>query len=151
MWSTDFSQVFIKAKYDQSIDGLVVSHDQTRVLISTKAGLLGIFNLIGKTHVDLIRTHTKSVTDVDFDSEQEQLISVGQDQTIRLWSCQNNELLMEYGSEREIPLVVTYTPNRKGFACGFQSGTIKFFDLKTSNLLQEIRSFFFSRRSNLTF
>ena len=139
VWSKDFSQVYIEAKYDQAITGLVVSHDQTRVLLSTRSGLLGVLNLLNKVHRDLIHAHTKSLTDIDYDHRREQLISVGQDGTIRVWNSQTGQLMTEFTSERDIPVMVSYTPGRRSFACGFNSGRIKLFDLTTSKLLREVK------------
>ncbi|CAF4484308.1 unnamed protein product, partial [Rotaria sp. Silwood2] len=79
-----------------------------------------------------MRTHIKSITDIDYDDIRKQLISVGQDGTIRIWCFRTGKQLSEFTSEREIPLIVTYTPNRQIFACGFNNGTIKIFDLNTS-------------------
>ncbi|CAF3688347.1 unnamed protein product [Rotaria sordida] len=139
VWSIDFSQVYIEAKYDQTISNLISSYDQTRILILTLSGSLNILNLITKTHLNLIHTHIKSITDIDYDDTRKQLISVGQDGTIRIWCFHTGKQLSEFTSEKEIPLIVTYTPNRQIFVCGFNSGTIKIFDLNTSMILNEIK------------
>ena len=139
VWSKEFSQVYIEAKYDQAITGLVVSHDQTRVLISTRSGLLGVLNLLNKVHRDLGHAHTKSLTDIDYDQRREQLISVGQDGTIRVWNSQTGQLMTEFTSGRDIPVMVAYTPGRRSFACGYSSGRIQLFDLTTSRPLLEVK------------
>ena len=139
IWSTDFSQVLIEANYDQSIISLVVSHDQTRVLIATKSGRLGVLNLIDKVHTDLLHTHTKSITDIDYNPQRHELITAGQDGTIRVWNFQNGQLIKEFRSDREIPLRLSYTSDYQRFACGFNNGTIKLFDLSNSRLIAEIR------------
>ncbi|CAF3407992.1 unnamed protein product [Rotaria sp. Silwood1] len=139
VWSIDFSQIYIEAKYDQTICGLISSYDQTRILIVTISGSLNILNLITKSHLNLMHTHTKFITDIDYDDMRKQLISVGQDGTIRIWCFRTGKQLSEFTSEREIPLTVTYTPNRQIFACGFNNGTIKIFDLNTSIILNEIK------------
>ncbi len=139
VWATDFSQVYIEAKYDQAICGLISSYDQTRVLISTISGSLSMLNLVTKVHLNLMRTHTKFVTDLDYDDTRKQMISVGQDGTIRIWCFRTGKQLSEFTSEREIPLVVAYTPDRQTFACGFNNGTIKIFDLNTSIISNVIK------------
>jgi WD40 repeat protein len=139
VWSTDFSQVYIEAKYDQSITSLISSDDQTRVLISTISGSLSILNLVTKVHLNLMRTHTKIVNDIDYDDIRKQMISVGQDGTIRIWCFKTGKQLSEFTSEKEVPLVVIYSPNRQIFACGFNNGTIKIFDLNTSIITKEIK------------
>jgi WD40 repeat protein len=139
VWSIDFSQVYIEAKYDQSILNLIASYDQTRILIRTESGSLSILNLVTKVHLNLMRTHTKSITDIDYDDNRKQMISVGQDGTIRIWCFRTNKQLSEFISEKEIPLIVTYSPNRHIFACGFNNGTIKIFDLNTSMILNELK------------
>jgi WD40 repeat protein len=86
-----------------------------------------------------MRTHTKLITDIDYDDTRKQMISVGEDGTIRIWCFRTGKQLSEFISEREIPLIVTYTPNRQIFACGFNNGTIKIFDLNTSMILNELK------------
>jgi WD40 repeat protein len=139
VWSKDFSQVYIEAKYDQSISGLISSYDQTQILISTISGSLNILNLVTKVHLNLMRTHTKLINDIDYDDIRKQMISVGDDGTIRIWCFRTGKQLSEFISEKEIPLIVTYTPNRQLFACGFNNGTIKIFDLNISSILNELK------------
>jgi WD40 repeat protein len=138
VWSNDFSQVYIEAKHDQAICGLITSHDQTRILISTISGSLGLLNLINKEHFNLIRSHTQFVTDIDYDDTRKQMISVGQDGTIRIWCFNTGKQLSEFTAERETPIIVTYAPNRQIFACGFNNGTIKVFELNSSIISAEI-------------
>ena len=139
VWSTDFSQVHIEAKYDQAIRGLASSSDQTRLLISTISGSFNVLNLVTKAHLSLTRTHTKFVTDIDYDDTRQRLVTVGQDGTIRIWCFRTGKQLSEFTSEREIPVVVAYSPDRQTFACGFSNGTIKVFDLSTSVITNEIQ------------
>ena len=138
VWSNDFNQVYIEARHDQAIAGLIASHDQTRVLISTATGSLGILNLVNKEHRNLLRSHTHFVCDVDYDDTRKQMISVGDDGTIRMWCFQTGKQLSEFTAERETPTVVTYAPDRQSFACGFDNGTIKVFQLNTSVISAEI-------------
>ncbi|CAF3669977.1 unnamed protein product [Rotaria sp. Silwood1] len=138
VWSNDFTHVYIEAKHDQAICGLMTSHDQTRVLIATVSGTLGILNLVNKEHINLIRAHTQYVTDIDYDDTRKQMISVGQDGTIRIWCFRTGKQLSEFTAERETPVIVTYAPNRQTFACGFDNGTIKIFELSTSIISAEI-------------
>ncbi|CAF3644159.1 unnamed protein product [Adineta steineri] len=138
VWSNDFTQVYIEAKHDQAICGLITSHDQTRVLILTVSGSLGILNLVNKEHLNLLRAHTQYVTDIDYDDTRKQMISVGQDGTIRIWCFRTGKQLSEFTAERETPMIVTYAPNRQTFACGFNNGTIKIFEITTSIISVEI-------------
>ena len=138
VWSTDFSQVYMEAKHDQAICGLCTSPDQTRILISTVSGSLGVLNLVSKEHIQLMRAHTQSVTDIDYDDGRKQLISIGEDGTIRVWCFRTGKQLSEFTAERETPTVITYAPNRQSFACGFDNGTIKIFQLNTSTISAEI-------------
>jgi WD40 repeat protein len=138
VWSTDFSQVYIEAKHDQAICGLTTSHDQTRVLISTKSGSIGLLNLVNKEHVHLMRAHTQFVTDIDYDDTRQQMISTASDGTIRIWDFRTGKQLSEFTAERETPVIITYAPNRQSFACGFDNGAIKIFELNTSIISTEI-------------
>lgn len=138
VWSNDFTQVFMEAKHDQAISALATSPDQTRVAISTVSGSLGLLNLLDKQHIHLIRAHTARVNDIDYDDNRKQLISVAEDGTIRTWCFRTAQQLSEFTAEREIPTIVTFSPNRQVFACGFDNGTIKIFQLNNSTISNQI-------------
>jgi WD40 repeat protein len=138
VWSNDFVQVYMEAKHDQAICGLMPSHDQTRTLISTVSGSLGLLNLVTKEHRHLMRAHTASVVDADYDDIRKQMVSIGNDGTIRVWCFRTGKQLSEFTADRETPTVITYAPNRQMFACGFNNGTIKVFELNTSIISAEI-------------
>lgn len=150
VWSNDFSQVYIEAKHDQSICGLIPSHDQTRILISTISGSLGILNLLNKNHTNLIRSHTQFVNDIDYDDTRKQLISIGEDGTIRIWCFHTGKQLSEFTAELETPTIVTYAPDKQLFACGFNNGLIKIFQLNTSIISTEITYDDLSRKNDRT-
>ncbi|CAF0733971.1 unnamed protein product [Adineta ricciae] len=139
VWSTDFSQVYIEAKYDQAIGDLACSTDQTRIVILTQSSSMSVLNLVTKAPLSLLRAHTKCILDIDYDHTRKQLISVGEDGTIRIWCFRTGKQLSEFTSEKEIPTVVAYTPDRQMFACGFNNGTIKIFDLNTSMITNETK------------
>ena len=138
VWSKDFNQIYIEAKHDQPISSLITSHDQTRILISTISGSIGILNLINKEHINLIRTHIKYVNDIDYDDIRKQMISVGDDGTIRIWSFHTGKQLSEFTAQIETPVLVTYTPDKQLFAAGFNNGLIKIFQLNSSVISAEI-------------
>ncbi|CAF3383838.1 unnamed protein product [Rotaria sp. Silwood1] len=73
VWLNNFTQVYIAAKYDQ-----------TRVLILIIFGSIGILNLVNKEYMNLIRSYTQFIIDIDYDDTRKQMISVGQDETIRI-------------------------------------------------------------------
>lgn len=138
VWSNDFTQVYIEAKHDQAISGLKTSPDQTNVLISTVSGSLGLLNLLNKQHSNLIRSHTQFVNDIDYDDRRKQMISIGNDGTIRIWCFHTGKQLSEFTADLETPTIVTYAPSKQSFACGFNNGLIKIFDLNTSVISTEI-------------
>ena len=138
VWSNDFTQVYIEVKHDQAITNLKTSYDQTRILILTKSGSLGLLNLVNKEHTNLIRSHTQFVNDIDYDDTRKQMISVGHDGTIRIWCFHTGKQLSEFTADLETPTVVTYAPNRQIFACGFNNGAVKVFELNSSKISAEI-------------
>lgn len=138
VWSNDFTQVYIEAKHDQAISGLRTSPDQTRILISTVSGSLGLLNLVNKEHRNFLRSHTDFVADVDYDDTRKQMISIGDDGTIRIWCFATGKQLSEFTAEQETPTTVAYAPDKQTFACGFNNGLIKIFQLNSSVISTEI-------------
>ncbi|CAF5169758.1 unnamed protein product, partial [Rotaria sp. Silwood1] len=61
VWLNNFTQVYIAAKYDQ-----------TRVLILIIFGSIGILNLVNKEYMNLIRSHTQFIIDIDYDDTRKQ-------------------------------------------------------------------------------
>ncbi|CAF0722865.1 unnamed protein product [Didymodactylos carnosus] len=138
VWSNDFQQTYIEAQHDNSICGLAISDDQTRVVVSTVSGSLGVLNLVNKSYSTLVHSHVNSITDIDYDDIRKQMISVSIDGTIRIWSFETGEQSFEFTSLNDTPLLVTYHPNRQAFAVGFSNGKIKVFELNTSIISAEV-------------
>ncbi|CAF4032765.1 unnamed protein product, partial [Rotaria sp. Silwood1] len=113
VWLNNFTQVYIAAKYDQ-----------TRVLILIIFGSIGILNLVNKEYMNLIRSYTQFIIDIDYDDTRKQMI--------------RKQQLSEFTAEFQTSVVVTYAPNRQTFAYGFNNGTIKVFKLNTSIISAEI-------------
>ncbi|CAF0801503.1 unnamed protein product [Didymodactylos carnosus] len=139
VWSNDFQQAYIEVQHDNSICGIAISDDQTRVLVSTVSGSLGILNLVNKNYSTLIRSHINYVNDIDYDDIKKQMISVSSDGTIRIWSFETGEQLYEFTSLNDTPLLLTYHPNKQAFAAGFNNGAIKIFELNTSIISAEVK------------
>ncbi|CAF3235842.1 unnamed protein product [Rotaria sp. Silwood2] len=123
VWLNDFTQVYIAAKYDQPMCSLKPWYDQTRVLILTIFGSIETLNLANKEYMNLIRSHTQFIIDIYYDDTRKQMI---------------RKQLSEFTAKLETPVVVTYAPNRQTFACGFNNGAIKVFELNTSIISAEI-------------
>lgn len=139
LWSRDFSSIFIEANYNEPINFLSISHDQTRLFVSTSSVRLSLLNLIEKVHHDLIENHGNSINDVQLDFDNQRILTAANDGKIRLWDYSTLRLLKEFQFEREIPLRLAFTHDRRQFSCGFNNGVIQLFDVSSWKIVAEIR------------
>jgi WD40 repeat protein len=69
------------------------------------------------------------------------IITVSSDNTIRLWDLQNYDQAVEFSSPIDQPLCVAAHPTLPIFSCGFQSGTMRVFDIEKLLFADEFTQF----------
>ena len=62
------------------------------------------------------------------------IITVSRDKTIRLWDMETFDEVYEFSSPVDQPLCVTAHPTLPIFACGFESGKMRIFDIETTEV-----------------
>jgi len=67
---------------------------------------------------------------MDFHLAKRNVITVSLDDTIRLWDLNSFDQVVEFSSPIDQPLCVAAHPTLPIFSCGFQSGTMRVFDIE---------------------
>lgn len=65
-------------------------------------------------------------------------ISISRDKTIRLWECSGAfDQIYEFSSPNDQALCVAAHPTEQLFACGFESGIVRIFDIEKTNVRED--------------
>lgn len=110
-------------------------------------GLLAIFFLFGglpgrgqdRPELVLQNGHAASVCHADFSPDGQTLVSVGKDNTVKVWEVGTGKLLRTKENHSFRGRCVVFSPDGKTFASGSPQKKVKIWDLSTGNLLQSLR------------
>ena len=78
---------------------------------------------------------------MDFHLAKRNVITVSLDDTIRLWDLNSFDQVVEFSSPIDQPLCVTAHPTLPIFSCGFQSGTMRVFDIEKTCVCENFQQF----------
>uniref|UniRef100_F6WAH4 WD repeat-containing protein 90 n=1 Tax=Xenopus tropicalis TaxID=8364 RepID=F6WAH4_XENTR len=137
LWPLDFSGVFLEAEHEGPVSCVAISPEGLRVLSCTSSGELGVLDVPSRGYNTLMRSHTDTLLSFSCHPTHPQLVTVSSDNTIRIWDTGTLQQLYDFTAEEETPCAVTFHPVRQAFACGFSSGTIRFFDITATALQAE--------------
>jgi len=137
LWPLDFSTVFLEAEHEGALTAVNISSDGLYVSAGTKTGNLGVLDASSRTYSTLMRSHTKQILAMSFDSTRRYLATVSADESIRVWDLDTLAQLFDFQAPGEVPCAIAYHPRQLCFACGFMSGCVRVFDVGTTNLLAE--------------
>ncbi|XP_053351396.1 WD repeat-containing protein 90 isoform X2 [Clarias gariepinus] len=141
LWPLDFSSVFLEAEHEGPVSLVHVSSDGLSVLAATKTGNLGYLDVSSRGYRTLMRSHTDTVLGFSVDGTRRQITTASCDGTVRIWDVDSTQQLYDFVSDdhNDAPTSVAFHPSMHIFACGSSSGTVRVFDIATSNLLAEHR------------
>ncbi|MGL5036012.1 MAG: WD40 repeat domain-containing protein, partial [Microcystaceae cyanobacterium] len=77
------------------------------------------------------RGHLGSVNHVAFSADGQQVVSAGQDSTIRVWNLKSNDAQIIFQLYDALPTFVTFSPDGKLIASGDNLGNIQLWNLQT--------------------
>ncbi|XP_042336753.1 WD repeat-containing protein 90 isoform X3 [Sceloporus undulatus] len=135
LWPLDFSEVFLEAEHDYPVSSVRISPDNMKVLCTTATGNVGCLDIQSKDYCTIMRSHMDSV--LAFSVEGSQLLTVSQDNTIRIWNLESMQQLYEFTASDETPCAVAFHPSQHIFVCGFDTGVVRIISLAASKLLEE--------------
>ena len=81
----DFSEFTLEAANDGVVTNIALSQDSSKVACGTSTGTLNILDLTTNDCKTIIRAHTEEVTQITYHGFSNSMITLSNDQTIRLW------------------------------------------------------------------
>lgn len=144
LWPLDFKQVLIEAEHEASISVVMFSPDNSKIATATVNGNLGILDIVHKDYITLVRSHVDTIVDASIDPLRKYIATVSMDSTIRVWDFETCKQLYDFSAPNEKPTKLCYHPlgvnTESIFACGFDSGKIRVFNVAKAKLLHELMS-----------
>ncbi|XP_064886977.1 WD repeat-containing protein 90 isoform X1 [Columba livia] len=137
LWPLDFSAVVLEAEHEAPVSSVCISRDSRKVLCTTTAGNLGYLDIQSQDYNTLMRSHEDSVLAFSVEGIWNQMATVSQDSTIRVWDLTSMQQLYDFTAAEEMPCAVAFHPTQQILACGFDSGMVRTFSLADSDLLVE--------------
>lgn len=139
VWPLDFSEFFIEAKHEATISALDISPDGVEIACASTHGSIGLLDIAQQKYTTLSRSHTDDIFALD--ANKDRLISVSKDKTIRVWDIPTMQQAYEFASYDDQAVSVALHPSGNFFACGFQSGSLRIFDIERTAVTEEFRFF----------
>ncbi|KAI5105705.1 WD repeat-containing protein 90 [Silurus meridionalis] len=126
-------------KHEGPVSLVCVSSDGLSVLAATTSGNLGYLDVRSRAYRTLMRSHTDSVLGFSVDASRRRVTTASRDGTVRIWDADSSQQMYDFVSDdcNDTPSSVAFHPRTQVFACGSSSGTVRVFDIPTSNLLAE--------------
>ena len=137
VWPVDFSDFFLEVEHDSPVTGVGISPNQLQVCIGTEKGSVGTMDIPSHKYVTLLRSHTDDIRQVAADPMHAEYTTVSLDGSIRVWSDATHKQLFEFDAKGQVPTCVMYHPKEYVFACGFESGIVRVYNIERTSLLQE--------------
>jgi len=139
VWPLDFSEFFMEAKHEGTVLALDISIDGVMVICGTERGSIGLLDLSQQKYRTLARAHTNDILYLTMN--QRTILSISKDKTIRLWNIEDHQQAYEFSSFDDQALCASLCPNKQIFACGFESGCLRIFDIERTSVIGEYRMF----------
>jgi WD40 repeat protein len=139
VWPLDFSQVSVEAEHESPIGIVKFSPDCLRIATATLNGQLGVLDVKKKEYLTLVRSHSDSILDAAINRECCLIATCSLDSTVRVWNFETGRQLYDFEAEDESPTRVCFHSQLSNvFACGFNSGKIRVFNVDQTKLISEI-------------
>lgn len=138
IWPLQFTDFLMEAFHEAAVTHVFVSQDARLLTVGTASGTLGILDVFDHRYWTVLRSHVGAVLSVSCRAPVgEEFLTVGRDNTIRLWDSLSGQQKFEFDSPLDAPLCGMYHPSEHVVACGFGSGTLRIFDVETTSTLFE--------------
>lgn len=140
LWPVDFSEFLIEAKHEAGVCGVDISYDALEILCSTLNGSIGILNVQNKQYKTVLRSPPNLVKKVFAHPSGNFLFTIEEGMSVRIWDIEHKSEAFQFLSPKDSPTTLA-APNAMLFACGFESGILKVFDMEKTEILYECKPF----------
>ncbi|XP_052262541.1 WD repeat-containing protein 90-like isoform X2 [Dreissena polymorpha] len=137
LWPLDFAHVYLEAEHEGPVTAVDFSADGLKILAGTPMGNLGMLDITSRGYTTMMRSHVGSIRSVAVDPYRKHIATVAEDNTIRVWDSESLQQLYDFSAPNECPCTISYHPSRQIFACGFESGVVRVFNVQTTTMLAE--------------
>ena len=141
VWLIDFSEYLIEAKHDSPIMSVDISFDALEIICGTKNGSIGSLNIQSKQYTTLLRSPPGKVLFMTAHPNGNFLFTIEENCSVRVWDVENKCESFHFTSPKDAPTSLCAPKLTQILACGFNSGTLKVFDLENASILYECRPF----------
>jgi len=140
VWPLDFKSFYLHAKHDSPVVGVDLSVDGLHVSCCMADGSVGVLDLQSHAYLNLAHSHGSSIADAAISQTFQELATVSIDGTVKIWSLESMAQTHEFCIAKDTPRVVEFHPSDKHLvAVGFESGTLRIFDIDALVMLWELQ------------
>lgn len=138
IWPLHFTDFLMEAHHEAAVTHVFVAQDMRLLSVGTASGTLGILDVMDHRYWTVLRSHVDSVVCVAARPPLgDEFLSIGKDNTIRLWDTTTGQQKFEFDSPQDSPLCGAYHPVEHMLAVGFASGAVRIFEVQTTSTRHE--------------
>lgn len=137
VWSNEFDESMLEAEHPAAVVAVCLS--ATSAYCITANSVVGELDLNTNSYRILTRSHTEGIVSSAVHLPTGSLLTIGEDKSIRLWN-EAYVQIYEYSSPSDEPTAVSASPTADSFVVGFQSGTVRLFEMGSLQVLEEFTS-----------
>ena len=137
VWPLDFSEYLLEARHEGPVVSVDISMDRYNIVCGTSNCTIGSLDISTNAYRTLLRSHTAPILAIDVHPATGMLLTASEDKTLRIWSPEHFEEQFEFFSPQDLPLTVSFHPSLNLFACGFESGSLRIFEVETTSMKDE--------------
>lgn len=131
LWNMDITQMLLEVKLDSHVTQILINQ-QDQVVVGCINGTIGELKLDERKIDALVRSHTDSIIMMDYHPLTKNLVTISRDLTIKIWEIRMGYFVLKF-EFRCIDEQVTFVRclrKRESFICGFESGSLRVFDIQ---------------------
>lgn len=135
---------FLECSLDLSLVSCVLAtarNSENSLICGLANASLGQLSLTTTEFRTLLRAHSGQIVGMDVHPLGGWVMTAGEDRTIRIWAESSFAQTHEFEAAEDYPICPAFHPKERTFACGFASGFIRFFDMDSASMTQEIAQY----------
>lgn len=139
VWNPDLSDNIVQAEHQDTIASVDISGDGLRIICGCLTGTIGLLDRNNHKYEPLTRCHTDDILCMEYHLNQNSIITVSRDRTIRIFNSETFVQRVEFHSPNDLPLCVAGHPKLSIFAAGFETGFTRIFEIEKTCVNNEFQ------------